>query len=387
MQSKDGGPPEQSVTDTESYRDHIATVDEQGKRIWIYPKKPTGKYYNFRTYVSWILLALLFGMPFIKVNGDPLFLFNILERRFILFSVVFTPQDMHLFALAMITLVVFIVLFTVVFGRLFCGWVCPQTIFMEMVFRKIEYAIEGDANQQRKLNIAPWTRDKAIKKISKHAIFYLIAILIANTFLAYIIGIDDLFEIISEPVSQHIGGFLALLIFSAVFYFVFARFREQVCIVVCPYGRLQSVMLVKESIVVAYDWIRGEPRGKIKKKKGPEAEQLPEPGDCIACKLCVQVCPTGIDIRNGIQLECVNCTACMDACDEVMEKVDRPKGLIRYDSISGIEQGNKKVLDTRVWAYSGVLLALIGLQIYLFSIRSDVEAVVSTYTRHALPTS
>ena len=193
------------IHDVESYRDHIGTVDEHGRRIWVYPKKPSGRYYNARTILSVLLLALLFGMPFVKLHGDPLLLFNIIERKFIIFGIVFTPQDLHMFALAMITLVLFIVLFTVVFGRLFCGWVCPQTIVMEMVFRKIEYWIEGDANQQRRLNNAPWTMDKIIKKTTKHAIFFAIAILIANTFLAYIIGIDELFKIISEPVSFHLG--------------------------------------------------------------------------------------------------------------------------------------------------------------------------------------
>ncbi|MCB0664304.1 MAG: cytochrome c oxidase accessory protein CcoG [Saprospiraceae bacterium] len=363
------------MQDTETYRDHIGTVDEKtGKRIWVYPKKPEGRYYNSRTIVSIILLALLFGLPFIRVHGDPLLLFNILERKFIIFGIVFTPQDLHLFALAMITLMVFVVLFTVVFGRLFCGWVCPQTIFMEMVFRKIEYWIEGDANQQRRLKAAPWTADKLWKKSLKHIIFFAIAVLIANTFLAYIIGTEELFKIISEPVSQHFGGFVALIVFSGIFYLVFAKMREQVCIAVCPYGRLQGVLLDKNSIVVAYDWIRGEPRGKIRKNQ--ELSEEKKLGDCIDCGACVRVCPTAIDIRNGTQLECVNCTACIDACDEIMDKVGRERGLIRYDSYSGIESGRKSLFTGRVKAYMGVLLALIVLQVFLFATRSDVEAVI-----------
>jgi cytochrome c oxidase accessory protein FixG len=368
--------------DSESFRDSIATVDKSGSRVWIYPKKPAGRFYQWRAYVSWLLLLVLFGLPFIKVNGDPLFLFNVVERKFILFGVVFMPQDMHLFALAMITFMVFIVLFTVVFGRAFCGWVCPQTIFMEMVFRKVEYWIEGDSNQQRRLNKASWTTDKYIKKISKHAIFILISILIANTFLSYVIGVDQVFTIISEPIAMHLGGFIAMLVFSGLFYGVFAFFREQVCIAVCPYGRLQGVLLVKESIVVIYDWIRGEPRGKIRKQKKadtfkalPLVEQPKPLGDCIDCTLCVQVCPTGIDIRNGTQLECVNCTACIDACDEVMDKIGRPRGLIRYDAHSNIESGQKKIFTPRVWAYTAALGVLIILQAFLFGTRTEVEAI------------
>jgi cytochrome c oxidase accessory protein FixG len=369
------------IQDKESFRDSIATVDQDGGRIWIYPKKPSGRFTNLRTYLSWILLALLFGIPFIHINGDPLFLFNVLEGRFNLFGIVFTPQDLHLFALAMITFMVFIVLFTVVFGRLFCGWVCPQTIFMEMVFRKIEYWIEGDANRQRKLNSAPWTTDKIVKKTSKHIIFILIAVLIANTFLSYIIGVKQVGQIISDPIAMHLGGFIAMLVFSGLFYGVFAFFREQVCIAVCPYGRLQGVLLVKESIVVIYDWIRGEPRGKIRKQKKtfqelPIVEQPKPLGDCIDCKLCVHVCPTGIDIRNGTQLECVNCTACIDACDEVMEKIGRPTGLIRYDSHDNIDTHQKKIFTPRVWAYTGVLLILVLFQSFLFFNRTDVETVL-----------
>lgn len=359
------------------YRDRISTVDHvSGKRNWLYPKQPKGPLYTGRTWVSVILLLLLFGMPFIKFNGNPFLLFNIIERKFILFGIVFTPQDLHLFALAMITLMLFIVLFTVVFGRVFCGWVCPQTIFMEMVFRKIEFWIEGNANQQKKLNSAPWHTDKILKKGVKASIFFGISILIANTFLAYIIGVDQVIDIVTDPPSQHLQGLFALLIFSGVFYFVFANMREQVCITICPYGRLQGVLLVKDSIVVAYDWLRGEPRGKIKKKTAVPSDKTSDLGDCIDCKLCVKVCPTGIDIRNGTQLECVNCTACIDACNEVMLKIDRPKGLIRYDSISGIEKGTRKILTPRVLGYTGVLILLITLQGFLFSTRSEIEFVV-----------
>ncbi|MBX2814503.1 MAG: cytochrome c oxidase accessory protein CcoG [Saprospiraceae bacterium] len=355
----------------QDFRDHLTTVDEKGGRIWLYPKKPSGKLYRYRTYVSWILLAILFLTPYVRIDGEPLFLFNIVERKFILFSIVFAPQDMHLFALAMIILMVFIVLFTVVFGRLFCGWVCPQTIFMEMVFRKIEYLIEGDANSQKRLNKGPWDSAKIRKKLLKHAIFFLIAVLIANTFLMYILGSDQVLQIISEPVSQHAQGFVAMIIFSLVFYAVFAFFREQVCIAVCPYGRLQSVLLVKESIVVLYDWIRGEPRGNPKKASADSPM-----GDCIDCNLCVKVCPTGIDIRNGTQLECVNCTACIDACDEVMTKIGKPVGLIRYDSEANVEVGTKKLITPRVLGYAAVLLVLISLQSFLLVTRSDLEATI-----------
>lgn len=376
----------------EAYRDRIATVDDQGKRVWIYPKKPKGRYYNWRSYLSYLFLLILFGLPWIKVNGLPLVLLNVLERRFIIFGLHFTPQDFHLFVLAMIIFIVFIALFTVVFGRIFCGWVCPQTIFMEMVFRKIEYWIEGDANAQRRLNKAPWTSQKVIKKLSKQVLFFAIAVLVANTFLAYIIGTDSLIQIITEPLAIHWQGFIAMVVFSFAFYFVFASLREQVCVTICPYGRLQSVLLDENSIVIHYDQVRGEPRGKMRKQSKKPAKvqekattgaiqmdtQVPTLalGDCIDCSLCVQVCPTGIDIRNGTQLECVNCTACIDACDEVMDKIDRPRGLIRYDSYNGVVSGEKKIFTPRVIAYSVILIALIGLEIGLFAGRTTVETLL-----------
>lgn len=361
----------------ELYRDNIATVDKSGKRIWIYPKKPNGQFYNYRKIVSYVLLLILFALPFIKYNGKPFVLLNIPEAKFILFGIYFAPQDFHLFVIAMLSFIVFIILFTVIFGRLFCGWVCPQTIFMEMVFRRIEYWVEGDANAQKRLNLAPWNGEKIRKKAIKQFLFILVSILITHTFLSYIIGVDRVWEIIQSPISQNIGGFVAMVAFTIVFYGVFSVMREQVCTTICPYGRLQGVMLDNNSLAVSYDFVRGEPRGRISKKKNNEDEVIQAPkGDCIDCGLCVKVCPTGIDIRNGTQLECVNCTACMDACDEVMEKVNRPKGLIRIDSYNGIKEGVRNIWNTRVLAYSGVLLALIGLEIFLFTTRSDVETLL-----------
>jgi len=395
--------------DTEEYRDHLATVDASGKRIWLYPKKPSGRFYRWRTWVSVAFLAVFLTMPFIKVDGEQFLLFNVLERKFVLFGLLFTPQDFHLFVLAMLTFIVFIILFTVVFGRLFCGWVCPQTVFMEMIFRKIEYWIEGDAGEQRRLDKAPWTAEKIRKKVLKHVIIYGLALLFTNFFLAYLITMDEVIKIIREPVDQHWGGFTAMLVFSGMFYAVFAQLREQVCTTICPYGRLQSVLLVKDSIVVAYDHVRGEPRTKLKKKtldagRQPLDGSTTDPveyhdpvqqiqasvgtapsivhsppssvGDCIDCKLCVHVCPTGIDIRDGTQLECTNCTACMDACDAVMAKIDRPLGLIRYDSMTGIETGRRKIFTTRVWAYTGVLVALLALDVFLIARRGVVETII-----------
>lgn len=355
-----------------SFRDRIATVDEKGKRKWVFAQKPKGKFYNIRTWVSWGFFALFFALPFIKLNGRPLFLFNIPDAKFIIFGKIFWPQDFFIFGLTMVTFIIFIVLFTAAFGRLFCGWVCPQTIFMEMLFRKVEYLIEGDAAKQKILNKSSWTAEKIRKKLTKHVAFFLLAFIIANFFLAYIIGIDELKKIISEPVSEHFVGFMAILIFSAVFYGVYAFFREQVCTVVCPYGRLQGVLLDRNSMIVAYDYKRGEPRSKY--KKGQTAEL--NTGDCIDCFQCVKVCPTGIDIRNGTQMECVGCTACIDACDKMMDAVDRPRGLIRYASENGIAEGKKLRYTGRMKFYTIILFVLTGLLSALLLSRKDIDGTI-----------
>jgi len=353
------------------FRDQLSTLTDDGsKRRWIYPRIVKGKLYQYRSVLSYFFLLLLFSAPFLRLNGEQLILLNVLERKFVFFGVIFWPQDFYLFVLALLTFIVFIVLFTVVFGRVFCGWVCPQTIFLEMVFRKIENWIEGDYLKQKKLDEAPLSTEKVRKKTAKHLIFLGISFLIANIFLAYIIGTDVLLKIMTEPVGQHLSGFISIWIFTFVFYLVFSRMRELVCTVACPYGRLQGVLLDNQSIIVAYDYERGEPRGKLNK----ELDNMQ--GDCIDCKICVQVCPTGIDIRNGTQMECVNCTACIDACDMVMEKIHKPVRLIGFKSEAGIKNKEPFKINRRVYGYTAVLVIMMAILSVLLIRRTDVETTI-----------
>ncbi len=354
----------------ETFRDTIATIDQQGKRKWIYARQPAGKLYRYRVMLSYLYFILFFTLPFVRLNGEPLFMFNVVEGKFILFGAIFWPQDFFLFGLSMMAFVLFIALFTMAFGRLFCGWACPQTIFMEMLFRRIEYWIEGDAAAQRLLNNGPWTAAKVQRKAAKHLLFFILSFLIANAFLAYIIGVKELSRIIREPLSAHAGGFIAILVFSAIFYGVFAFFREQVCTIVCPYGRLQGVLLDRNTVIVAYDYRRGEPREKFSKNTADGH------GDCIDCLQCVKVCPTGIDIRNGTQLECVNCTACIDACNFMMRKTGRPEGLIRYASENGIADNKPLKFTARLSVYTAVLLAILGAIGYLLMSREPVSGTI-----------
>ncbi len=357
-----------------SFRDKISTTDESGKRAWIYPKKPKGRRYNQRKVVAAFLLTLLFGLPWIRYQGEQFMLFNIFERKFIFFGQPFWPQDFHLVVVGVITFIVFVILFTVIFGRLFCGWACPQTLFMEFIFRQVEYLIEGDFQQQKRLNRSNWNFDKIWRKTLKYLIFFLISFFIAATFFAYIVGTDRVIDIIGSGLSANGKSFVALLIFSGIIFFIYAYFREQICLIVCPYGRLQGVLLDNKSIVVAYDYKRGEPRGKQSKLE-TEAKTS-EKGDCIDCNNCVAVCPTGIDIRNGTQLECINCTACMDACDAVMDRIHKPRGLIRYSSEKGIAEKITSIFNARALAYSGFLALLLLLFTSLFVLRTNVEATI-----------
>ncbi|MDX6746390.1 cytochrome c oxidase accessory protein CcoG [Polaribacter sp. PL03] len=362
--------------ENEQFRDSIATVDKEGKRSWVFPKKPSGMFYKYRTYVSYFLLAFLLSAPFIKINGNQFLLFNILERKFNIFGFPFWPQDFHLLVVSMIVGVVFVILFTVVFGRIFCGWICPQTIFLEMVFRKIEYLIDGDRGKQIRLEKQPWNAEKIRKRLLKWFIFFVISFIIANVFLAYLIGGDTLISYITGNPLDNTSTLISLTIFTCVFYFIFAWFREQVCIIACPYGRLQGVLLDNKTINVAYDYKRGErEEGRSKFKKEENRAALGK-GDCIDCKQCVVVCPTGIDIRNGTQLECVNCTACIDECDHIMESVGYPKGLIRYASEDNIDKKKPFEFTARIKGYSAVLFILTGVLVGMLFLRNDVEARV-----------
>ena len=345
----------------DSFRDRPPTVDEKGRRVWLYPKEPKGgRFWKIRKLLSYFQLLILFGLPFLSIKGQPAVLLNILERKAIFFGQVFWPEDLYLFILFFLSLVVLLLLLTATVGRVFCGWACPQTVFLELVFRRIERWIEGDGPKQKKLDQAPWSREKFFKKVLKHSIFFLLSFAIGNLFLAYIVGKDTLFSWMSQPPWEHPYAFFAVFFFSLLFYGIFSRFREQACVAVCPYGRLQSVLQDENTIMVTYDYKRGEPRGKGVKNRSPEM------GDCIDCKQCIAVCPTGIDIRNGVQMECINCTACIDACDMVMKKIHKEPGLIRYTSQTFLETGRHNLPNPRIVGYAILFVALFSTATWLY---------------------
>lgn len=364
--------------DHETFRNELASVARDGRRRWIYARQPTGPRYRARTYLSGVLLAFLLLAPFVSIAGQPLMRLDVLQRHFVLLGIVFRPQDFHLVVLIALTLLVTLLLSTVVIGRVWCGWLCPQTVFMEMLFRRIEFAIEGSAEQQLRRHRGPWTRERVLRTAAKHAIFGALSFVIANVFLAWIIGADELWRIVTDPPAQHLGGLIAILIFSGVFYAVFARFREQACVLACPYGRVMSALMDTQTVTVTYDSVRGEPRGRLMHYTAGRAAH----GDCIDCHQCVTVCPTGIDIRDGIQLECINCTACMDACDSVMWRLHRPRGLIRWAAHAAIRQDAAAPgpragwLTGRVAAYGAVWLLLAGTVTTLLVTRRDLDVVI-----------
>ena len=391
------------------YRDHLATAHKDGSRKWVYAKKPCGTWTARRKWFAWVLIATMFAGPFVKIGGNPLLMINIVERKFSILGQIFWPEDSIIFAVTMLLYFAGIMVFTTVFGRLWCGWACPQTVMMEMVFRPIEYLIEGDAMEQRANDKLPKNGRRFGKKLLKHVIFFSLSLLIGNTLLSYIIGWEKLALIVTDDPRNHLGGLGFMVAFTMLFYGIFARFREQACTFICPYGRFMSALIDENTMVVAYDHKRGEKRGPIRKAAPRLVAQAPSPvavqqapplagaprgeapgeptqagapvppqaghGDCVDCHQCVAVCPTGIDIRNGTQMECVNCTACIDACDTVMTKVGLPKGLIRYASLDGIQKGQPLRFTARMKVYTVIITGLVSLLAFLVFTRAEVETI------------
>ncbi len=347
----------------------LSTLNEDGTRRWVRPELARGRFYYRRLAVAWFLIASFVGLPFLHVNNKPVFLLDVLHRRFTFFGATFLPTDTVLLMLLMLTIFLTIFLLTALFGRVWCGWGCPQTVYMEYVFRPIERLFDGNRNKQLALD------DKGgfqPKRLLKFAVFGILSILVANVFLAWFIGVDELGHWMSQSPVEHPAGFSIVFITSVLMFIDFAWFREQMCVVVCPYARIQAALLDKDSLIVAYDNNRGEPRGKLTKVKLDDLKI----GDCIDCKACVYTCPTNIDIREGLQMECISCTQCIDACDTVMDKIKKPRGLIRYTSQAKLATGVGKVLRLRVILYPIAIAIVAGALGYLASHRVAAEVTI-----------
>ncbi len=347
-------------------KERMTTIGEGGKRFWLYPASFRGLWLRRRQATAVALILFFFALPWTSINGQQTILLDIYERKFVIFGLVFWPQDTVIFWFFLVGSVVLIFLITAQWGRLWCGWACPQTVFLEHVFRKIEIWIEGDANKRRRLDRGPWTFEKFRKKGLKWLAFLVISAHFANTAVSYFVGTDNLIHWTFRPPAENPGWFAFMCFLTFVFFLNFAWFREQFCLIACPYGRFQSVLLDGDSMIVGYDYNRGEPRAPLRKN------QARSEGDCIDCKRCVAVCPTGIDIRMGLQMECINCTACMDACDEIMDRVGKPRKLIGYTSQAMLEGRPRRFLRFRTLAYGALFVALWSFGGYLLTHKQDL---------------
>lgn len=353
--------------EAELYRFHPperpSTMDELGHRNWVYAANISGVFMRWRRRTGWLLIVIFLALPWTRINGMQAVWLQIPERRFILFGYLFFPQDAFYLVFLLVGLALALFFFTSLAGRVWCGWACPQTVWMEEVFRRIENWVEGDHHAQRRLSEAPWTFNKAWRKGVKHALFLLFSALVSNTFIAYFAGTDNLLHWMLSPPVEHWTAFLFMAVILAVFYLDFAWFREQFCSVLCPYARFQAVLTDAQTVQVGYDTVRGEPRGRFGAAKG----------DCIDCHKCVAVCPTGIDIRNGFQLECIGCARCIDACDSIMDRIGRPRGLIRYDSLARLTGQTAKILRPRVIVYALLLAGTMGLLAWGLNTRPGLD--------------
>ena len=329
-------------------RDFVTTIREDGSRLFLHPADARGRWTTARRWSAWVLIVVYLLLPWIPVGGHPAVFLDIAERRFHLFGFTLAFQDTWLMFFGITGLGFSLFFITSLLGRVWCGWACPQTVFLEHVYRRLERWLEGDAQARRKLDTQPWTPAKFIRRGGKQVLFFIISAMIAHLFLSYYVSLPQLWSMMHANPGEHWASFVFVFVFTSILYFNFAWFREQLCIVICPYGRLQSVLVDDHTLNIGYDAQRGEPRGKV---------GTPDAGACVDCNRCVQVCPTGIDIRQGLQIECIACAACVDACDEVMTKVKRPRGLIRYDSVAGFVGGRTRWLRPRTVFYT-LLLAV-----------------------------
>ena len=347
----------------------LTTINPDGSHYVLHPADVSGRFTFFRRIFGIVLIAVYVLMPWIPINGAPALFFDVENRRFHMFGLTLLTQDLWVFFFAISGLGFVLFFITALLGRLWCGWACPYTVFLEHVFRRIERWIDGDATARRKLDRAPSSARKTIRRAVKYALYLIASTAIAHVFISYFVSLPRLYQFMREGPLQHGATFTIIAALTGALYFCFAWFREQFCIILCPYGRIQSALTDDETVVIGYDSVRGEPRGK---KSDPNA------GDCVDCTRCVQVCPTGIDIRNGLQMECIGCAACIDACDDIMRKLKRPKGLVRYDSTKGLEGKKRHLLRPRIFLYAGMgLLGVIALGFTAFYKAKPVQAEVS----------
>ena len=344
----------------------LSTMNRDGSRRRIRPKLAKGRYYRSRFVVAWGLIATFTLIPILRLNGKPLILLDVPRREFTFFGSTFLPTDTFLLMLLLFSIFIGIFLITAIWGRVWCGWGCPQTVYMEFVYRPLEVLIEGGRSRQIKTDATGLSGQRLIKNV----VFFFVSAFLANTFLAYFVGWDRLLGWMTSSPTQHPLAFGVMFATTMLMFGDFGWFREQTCILVCPYGRFQSVLLDKQSLIVGYDPALGEPRKRFRKN------QVREAGNCIDCGLCVSACPTGIDIRDGLQMECIACTQCIDACDEVMDRVGLPRGLVRYTSQEELESGRRRFMRPRVVVYSAILTLMFGAFAFSLSGKSTADVTL-----------
>jgi cytochrome c oxidase accessory protein FixG len=347
----------------------LSTLNSDGSRRWLEPRLSRGRFLRRRFAVAWGLIALFTLLPYLRINGKPPILLDVPNRRFTLFGTTFLPTDTMFLMLLLLGIFVTIFLLTALFGRVWCGWACPQTVYLEFVYRPIERLTGGKSPWSRKLGLDRFP--SGVRRIVRFVLYVALSMFLAHTFLAYFVGVESLARWVRSSPFVHPVAFAVMALTTVLMLLDFAWFREQVCLVACPYGRFQSVLLDRRSVIVGYDPHRGEPRRRPRDREPGETA-----GDCIDCGACVITCPTGIDIRDGLQMECVHCTQCIDACDAIMDRVGKPRGLIRYSSQAELADEPHRMLRPRVIAYPVLLLVVVGLLSTTLARRQSADVTV-----------